>query len=345
MSSEALDIVTICFLDEMRMLQMQARSIDRLMDPALLANYRIVINDSRRDACVQFVETVIKPELDWLADRIKILLPKDFGVEVPEGGWKAQQALKLAAARAVETPHYLILDAKNHFVRKVTHADLFDGALPRARIYQTSGKRTQWLANGLSYFGLDPAQAQQLSGATVTPYLMVTRIVRDLVEAIEDMEKAPLIRYFSAENDEKKSSEFFLYYAYIVSRIGPYDSIYSCTLRAQATLFTQHPRTDEAFEKIMRSAEKGVCYAFGVHRRRMGALDKEQRKRIVKMWKKVGLIDGSEAEIFLTPYTPSNEIEPEELQSRLIIDPQSRSVRKNRRNLFVDCIRRLLRKF
>lgn len=303
-AEKSIDIVTICFLDELKMLQMQARSIVLHLDERLVGRYIVIVNDDRLDECFEFIETVVKPELSWLAPKLLVVAPGELGLAQQGAGWSTQQILKLAVSRMVGEAHYLILDAKNHFIRNVRISDLFDQATgkPRARVYQSSGARTQWLENGLRYFGVDHRLAKQQSGATVTPYLVVTDLVRRMLGEMDGKHQGGVAGYFSETDEDQRSSEFFLYYAFIAARCGSYADIYSCDLPAQATLFTQHPRTKDKLERIMKSAERGVSFMFAVHRRRLAALDPALRERVLALWKKAGLIGPGEEQWFMTPY-------------------------------------------
>ena len=55
------DLVTVCFADELKMLQLQARSVRLYMDKTILGTIHIIINDSRDAAVRKFIETDIFP--------------------------------------------------------------------------------------------------------------------------------------------------------------------------------------------------------------------------------------------------------------------------------------------
>lgn len=295
-----IDVVTICFAEELKMLQMQARSIRRHMEQGLLGSYRIIINDvERSEECVQFIEQVIKPELGWVASRVKLSLGNTIDPSLRGSGWLTQQVLKLAVARLVSTDHYLVLDAKNHFIAPVSRATLFRESIPRARLAVPTRNQRKWLDASLAYFELGREHGTGQVGVTVTPYLMITAVCLSLLTEVERRGDR-LTDLFS--RPEPRPSEFFLYYSYMQAFHGGYQSSYCCDMLAQATLFTKHPKTDAAFEAIMERTFHPDCWTFAVHRNRLSRLAPPKMKRVVAVWKEAQLIEESEEDWFTTLY-------------------------------------------
>lgn len=295
-----MDIIVVCYNLELRMLQLQSRSIDKMVDPSMIDNYFIIINEKNAEQCISFIEKVIKPELIWLYERIKIITLESFGSDYSnKWGWLVQQALKLLISRMITNKYYLILDAKNHFIRPLLKEDIFEGELPKARVFvKHSGTRhRELLENSLKYFELDTELANSKTGATTTPYIMYTDITRELLDYIE-LKTGDIIKLFDVEKP-KMCTEFFLYYSFILKKYNYYESFYSCTLPAQSTLFTIHPQTDQELDEIISSAEKGINFIFSVHRKRYPKLDTMTSKRILALWKKSGLIYEGEDEVFI----------------------------------------------
>lgn len=298
----AVDVVTICFSAELKMLQMQARSIERFMDPSTLGKCIFIINDpDHSEECHRFIDRIILPELTWLAARISIIDSADLDGALRGSGWLTQQALKLMSARHVATNHYLVLDAKNHFIAPVGDTPLFHGHRPRARTAIPTRNQRKWLDASLAYFDLDRSQGAKEAGATVTPYLMITDVCLSLLDEIE-RRGDQISELFS--RPEPRPSEFFLYYAYIEAFYGGYAQLYQCDMLAQATLFTKHPATDAAFDSIMERTAHPDCWSFAIHRNRLPRLTAVQLERITGIWSRAGLVRPDEVEWFSTVYRP-----------------------------------------
>lgn len=296
------DVVTICFTDELKMLQMQARSIRRHMDQTLLGSYRIIVNDAKRaEECVRFIEQVIKPELGWVAPRVSVALADTIDPTLRGSGWLTQQVLKLTVARLVSADHYLVLDAKNHFIAPVDATTLFRGSLPRARLAVPTRNQRKWLDASLAYFELGREHGTGQLGVTVTPYLMITDVCLSLLDEVHRRGDR-LSDLFS--RPEPRPSEFFLYYAYIEAFRGEYQRIYCCDMLPQATLFTKHPETDAAFDAIMERTSHSDCWTFAIHRNRVSQLSPHQSERVLTVWRAAGLIEADEEEWFSTLYRP-----------------------------------------
>lgn len=109
------DVVSICFRDELPLLALQSRSIDVFWDLDMIENYMIIINDPESaDECRDYITRRILPSMSSRLRAVTRVVTADdlIGQVMPGRGWKTQQALKLAVARALESPFYLALDAR-----------------------------------------------------------------------------------------------------------------------------------------------------------------------------------------------------------------------------------------
>ena len=71
-------------------------------------------------------------------------------------GWYTQQAAKLLAASVVSAESYLVLDAKNHFVRPCSHTDFItDTGKGVFALQHLGGASAASFRFCLNYFGLD----------------------------------------------------------------------------------------------------------------------------------------------------------------------------------------------
>lgn len=292
-----MDLVTICFSKELLFLKLQARSIDKFAPSELVDNYYIVINEQNPEVCERFIIDEIQPSLTWLASRVVLLSCKDFGFNTSQSGWRSQQAIKLLVSNYIKSTYYLMLDAKNHFVRNVFISDFFSTeGKPRARLkmLKDSDKQKKWLANSYSFFGLKLPLGEIASGVTITPYVLVTSVVRELVETIQDMGKNVADVFLSEKSG--RPTEFFLYYAFISHKKLSYDQVYSCTMSPQSTIFSTYPRTDAQFKSIIENVSEPGCFMFAIHRARLSSLTVDQKMQVRNLWLSLNLLGASEVE-------------------------------------------------
>jgi len=241
------DFVTVCFRTEVAMLRLQARSMDRFLDPAGVGRILVIANDEDEDACIAAFES-IRAEWGRHAARVEILRgtslmsmrfrgpldrlermwvsgprcawrhwrdrltgkgPKIYGWGL-NSGWLMQQAFKLYAARWVTASHAVILDAKNFFVAPVG-AGLFvapDGRARSAMVTPTRKLQT-WATASARRIGATLTERGTMAESS-TPIVLRTE---DFVAAVDRIERAvgPLESFFARRSAQ--STEFMMLYA------------------------------------------------------------------------------------------------------------------------------------
>ena len=95
-----------------------------------------------------------------------------------------------------------------------------------------------------------------------------------------------------------KTTEFFLYYAHLVSNGQPYP--YADTSPPVTTLYTKWPQEHETVMRLIREARSPYRPVFGLHRLRLPQLNQEQASAITSLWKMELLEDHESAEWFLS---------------------------------------------
>ena len=123
-------IVTVVFEPELPLLELQAKSMARFLDPAYAA--RIIVLDNTAKGMSDRVWNRLWRSYGALGGSVELVSGKSLSGGVEAAGWYSQQVLKLAVSGIVETPTYLTLDSKNHFVRAAGATD-FEAANGRAR--------------------------------------------------------------------------------------------------------------------------------------------------------------------------------------------------------------------
>ncbi len=314
MQKPAFDILTICFSGEIDLLRLQARSLAAFFPSDLLGRIFVLVNDVEEEACLRAIEA-LRPDYGPHAARLQTLRPADLfttrargldrlrqiALRLPgrrhEGGWKGhrgwivQQALKLAAARAVTAPMVLILDAKNHFLKPVAAADLVapDGR-PRSRLQSHEGEeRLRWIRASYTALGLTPPAEGTPLPPTVTPCLLPAEVFRRVLAAIEDR-VGPVELFFLKRRSP--ATEFFLIHAATEAFIGPRTEVFADGLFASGTIFRSTPA--EQVDRLLDRAEAGEEMMLGVHRARIRGLPTRQAARLEAVWHEAGILKPGE---------------------------------------------------
>ena len=310
MQKPSFDILTVCFSGEIDLLRLQARSLATFFPPDLVNRILVVVNDADEAACLRAIEA-LRPDYGPHAACLRILRPADLftarargldrlrqiALRLPgrrhEGGWKAhrgwvvQQALKLAAARAVTAPMVLILDAKNHFLKPVAAADLVapDGR-PRSRLQSHEGEeRWRWIRASYAALGLTPPVEGTPLPPTVTPCLLPAGIFRRVLAAIEDR-VGPVELFFLKRSSP--ATEFFLIHAATEAFIAPRSEVFAEGLFVSGTIFRSTPAAE--VDRLLARAEAGEEMMLGVHRARIRGLPDRQAARLEAVWHGTGLL-------------------------------------------------------
>lgn len=297
---EQLDLVVVGFTGELKMLQLQARSL-RLFAPSVFSQIIYIINDRKPDAFLKFYQERIQPELGPLADRASVIDGRKIaGQKLKRTDWRSQQSLKLLAGNHILSSSYLILDSKNHLIRPVSLQTFVsdDGRL-RTHRYSFNEKFRIKFENACRYFGIDTPNPGLAALPTATPFLMSAEIARQLILEVEAREKRSFHSFFTGSRDY---TEFYFYFAYLLSKPGLLDQTYVTRSRPQVTLFrsaTEDPARTEALLPIL---DRDDVYCFGVHRALLQAADHQTLKAVSDVWRRFDLVvDDEEARYFQTP--------------------------------------------
>jgi len=290
MDRKPLDVVTVVFNDELRLLKLQARSMGRYLDPTLVGSIYVIVND-RRPAVVRafFLEHIL-PEYGSLKHKVRFLLHDDvWQTRNRRFGWQSQQALKLIAARQVKADSYLILDAKNHFVRPVQSDAFFapDGRL-RSHLYLMVPKFQQAFAAACDLFGL-PGDHNGPCLPTTTPFLADRQLVTDMLQTIEARVGQPFEHYFMQAKG--RYTEFSLYSAFHLLSRGGFEATYERRNCPTATLFRGiRAKPDRVLDVLSRLEDDEEAYCMGVHREILKVSDPTVLNLVKGAWARFDLV-------------------------------------------------------
>lgn len=292
-----LDIVVVSFSGELGLLKLQARSIARHFDPDSFNKIHIFINQTDPEEFIETFRTEIRPAYGIFRDRVTLHdLSAVFDHIPEEPGWRTQQSVKLLAHRYVETEAFVVLDTKNHAIRRVSRDDFIhkNGKMISHRV-SAEGSLQKFFAPSLAAFGLDdPDTHIRSSMPATTPFVMDRSFVKTMIQSIEGRSGVDFLKFFHVK--ARPTTEFFLYYAFLLKN-DLVDRAYEFRDSTTITLFAMWPETAEKFEWAINRARQPSTKFFGLHRKRGPQLDAGQRALVEDVWHDAGLLpDRSESD-------------------------------------------------
>ena len=312
-----IDIVTVSFRDELHLLKLQARSFRVNLNPDDVGDILVIINDNDVDGFVEHFKREVAPEYGvHFINHLKLIPHSeimDAALETP--GWRTQQTLKLLAARNVRSSYYLILDTKNHFVKKTRLADFFSTTgLPLTYESPIGGTLEKYFRPSMEYFDVEADAHLAAAMPAVTPYVIETSLALELLKAVEMKSGVDFATFFHRKN--RLVTEFFLYYAFLAA-VPERRARYQSAEPHAVTLFGIWPETEEKFRWAMSQIVRPSIRMFGLHRNRWDKLTESQRGQIASLWAGASLFDdvvGAEAFLRTKTMQPSSladaEVEP-----------------------------------
>jgi len=293
----SLSAVTVVFEAEVPLLELQARSMARHV-PVDVFDEILVIDNTRRGLPDRARRRLLA-EFGDHADRIAFASRADLSPTAPDmTGWRTQQCLKLMAARRLTSGRYVVLDAKNHFIRTTTRRDFLDPAtgLPHGGLHSFAEHplrpQLELVAYGL---GLDPAATVERFTATVPPIVLDREVVTDL---LVDVGRGEPDR-FPGEFARSGYTEFFLYSAWQIARGATPEGLVSGQSLVSPTVWVGACSADDV-RGVLARAEAGPTTTLAIHRRALARIDREAIGELAAFWTAHGLFPSqAEAERFI----------------------------------------------
>ena len=309
---EKIDLAVVFYEKEIDILTLLVKSLELYCDTSLVDKIYFINNALNQSEGREAFESKILPLFKTFKDAVSVVDAVSLGIQHNDGSnpYIAQQALKLSIATLSDKNHYLVLDAKNHFIRKLRRNDLFtEDGKPISHLQIHGGYLKTCLQESCKYFEVDVDTDKQVL-PTVTPYLMITSLVRELLEEVRKREGTGIYELI-LKND--KLTEFLLYFAYLTYRGGK-SHFYSFEPKPYATLFTKWPEAEKDIKRVLDSTLEDGVWTFSVHSKRFEQLKNNEIDFISNLWVERGLFNSVDSakkfiERQVNPSTsPSQEI-------------------------------------
>ncbi len=288
MTDARLSFVTVVFESEFPMLLLQAASVARFL-PEALALELVVIDNSAKGMGARRRAALLSAYGDR-APLVRIARPADICAVPPALGWRSQQVLKLAIADQLTGTHYVVLDAKNHFIA-TPEVGFFLAPDGRARVnvysYETHPLRPAF-ENVMAYLHLPVADHVGSFTATVTPFVLDVALVKALMSDIA----ARSGRSFADEFIREELLEFFLYSGWIVSRGTDLTEVFDFHQVFSPNIWPRGAGTEQVAQAIDK-ARTGRAPLFSVHRGALAQLDHSALALLSAFWCERGLFSSA----------------------------------------------------
>lgn len=279
---EKIDLAVVFYENEVDTLGLLAKSIELYCETSLVDKIYFINNAVNPAAGRKAFDKEVLPFFDKFKNNIRIIDADKLGVDLTKGAdpYLSQQALKLSIATMSDKGHYLVLDAKCHFIRELSRKDLFtEDGKPVSHHQVHGGYVKACLKEACIYFDVD-VDLDKPALPTVPPYLMITTIVRDLLTEIEKREGAGIYNLISKN---EKLAEFLIYFAYLTYRGGP-EKFYSIGTKPYATLFTKWPESDKDISRVLNSTSNDSVWMFSIRAKRFAQLKSNEIDFIANLW-------------------------------------------------------------
>lgn len=294
-----LTFVSVVFTAEIRLLRLQARSLAIYLDPECVEEFLVLDNctDGMSSRAIRALKRELGPTLE---SKLSILRTRDLGVDTAAHGWRSQQAAKLLVARRIRTPHYVVLDAKNHLIAPVGVNDFVDAAgTPNGgtHTYVTHPLRRD-LERTLRYFNAEEDTIGTMIAdfpPTATPFVMTTGTVRQLLDDVENRSGRSFVNEFERAN----LLEFFLYSAWSMLR-GAGLPVNGSPIQSPVIWFGA--ATKSGAISAISAVDRTDAAWFAVHRRALMRGDAAMRDVVIRFWADRGLMSVPEGKHFIRAF-------------------------------------------
>lgn len=289
MEMEKIDLAVVFYENEVDTLGVLAKSIELYCETSLVDKVYFINNTVDPVAGRKAFDKEVLPFFDKFKNNIRLIDADKLGIDLTKGAnpYLSQQALKLSIATMSDKSHYLVLDAKCHFIRELSRKDLFTEDDKPVSHHQVHGGYVKaCLKEACNYFDVD-VDLEKPALPTVPPYLMITTIVRDLLTEIEKREGAGIYNLI-AKNE--KLAEFLIYFAYL-TYLGGHEKFYSIGTKPYATLFTKWPESDKDISRVLNSTSNDSVWMFSIRAKRFAQLKNNEIDFIANLWVERGLFN------------------------------------------------------
>jgi hypothetical protein len=263
-----IDLITVVFKDELKILQAQAESVAKYCKQLNIGNIYVVVNDI--DSICGLIDGAWWGEL---SDHVIVTPRSVFSTKWADNGWVSQQALKMMTAAISYNKYSIILDAKTIFVRELTLDQLFNGSgqiqaghLDVFPVFEPSRKIVNQIWN---------IDLQKQAGPGGVPFIVCNDIVRAMIADVYAYTHQDFPTWFQSQG---MVTEFMLYSGYIVKGAGSLDVLYTKHNALGIIVNVCHSEV-ESWDRKFADMKHPKTLSVSVHRAAWAKLTTEQKQQ------------------------------------------------------------------
>ena len=288
-SNFKVDFLTLFFDNEIEieLLKLQALSFS-LVPTSLIHEIIVCWNDVGSYA---EIDSLISFYPKNLRSKVRITNRDNIIPNEKKSDWRNQQLCKLLLAKTIKAPYYIILDAKNHFIKPVKENHFFTPQEHKPKLFLGNpGKMISCFDYCLKYFGISKSSLQlshpyslddpDFQFCTTTPFILKTDIVLEMISYMESVEKTDFSQLFK---NHKEGTEFYFYISYLIFK--QYISRYDLQKKIHVTLWPDLDKEWNQIESIEQVINQEDCAIFGLHRRALIKMENDNFEKLISFYK------------------------------------------------------------
>lgn len=286
-----LTFVTVSFSEEISSLLLQARSL-RINGTDAVKKWIVVFNEDISTSELDRLGELIRLEIDGSAFAVE-LAPRSTITDIDLSkypGNRSQQVLKLSIANYIEDEFFVILDSKNHAIRRLQTQDfIIDRKVKVHEQYYGEGNPFyRWFNTAFKLVGLKLPPQHYVGYQSTTPYPLITEVARACLDRRNIFSNRNWAEHILLPQDDPDSiTEFALYSAMLVAKQATNRTVFVTPI--YKTVFYETP-----FHEVVDAFPQPEILFFGIHRARMRVLSSEERHVIAQAWASLGLFNSEE---------------------------------------------------
>lgn len=288
-----IDFLTIVFNHniEIELLKLQAISF-KYCDPDMIGKIFIFYNDSG----VNKIEYLKKYYPKKLLPKVNIIYKDNYfsnnNINIKKykyKGWRFHAFLKLWLANKTESDVYCFLDAKNHFIRKITLDNFFENG--KYKIFFTKKQNVDqkfwgenYYNNGFKYFNIKIPDELSLKYVNIgTPFLYDKNIVIDMIKYIETKNKKPFIDFYMEGELLHVECSIYLSYLYFIKNTA---FVFKQRLQFFTIFHNPYVKRVLNFINSQKIYDNDTLLVFGLHRVAIDKIDDSFKNKLLIFYSK-----------------------------------------------------------
>lgn len=283
-----IDFVTLVYNHpiEIELLKLQAISF-QYCESEFINKIFIFYNDSGNNN-IEFLKDYYPKNL---LSKVNIIYRDNIFDKDSRSSWKNQQYFKLYISNYIESKYYVILDGKNHFIRRINLNDFIKNDKPK--LYMNNpGEMIKYYRNCLEYFKIkNPFEYKYNDDnskaignnilLTTTPYIFITQQVKNMINYIESKEKKSFYDFFMKNTSV---TEFYLYSTYLIfsNNIDKHEILQRDNF--VVTIFHNPNVNWNKYDRKQHAITDPKVKVFGLHRLAVGNMDDTYKSNLLTLY-------------------------------------------------------------